>query len=208
MHIKLNQAEEFWNQRYNTQEFIFGKEPNHYLKQKTELYLINKSKILCVADGEGRNSVWLAKQGHDVEAFDVSSIAIEKAKQLSSQHQVHVQYIHADCDTFDWKTEEYDAIAVIFIQFAEPELRKRLFQNIYRSLKLGGLLILQGYTPKQLDYKTGGPSDLSLLYTEELMRELLNEMEILEMQSYEQELQEGSRHSGMSALIGLVAKKH
>ena len=101
-----------------------------------------------------------------------------------------------------------DAVIAVFIQFADPELRQRIFANIFKTLKSGGLLILQGYTPKQLDYKTGGPGELSHLYTEELIRNLLSEMEILEIESYEEELQEGVRHRGMSALMGVVARKN
>ena len=203
----MNEAEQFWNERFNTDEFIFGKEPNKYLRIKSAGYLTKPSKVLCIADGEGRNSVWLAKQGHQVEAFDVSSVAIKKAQNFSAENQVSVTFEHADCDSFSWPTEKYDAIAAIFIQFADPALRERIFTNFVKSLKTDGILILQGYTPKQLEYKTGGPSDITHLYTEELMRDLLAEMEILEMMSYEEELHEGARHSGMSALLGLVAKK-
>ncbi len=205
---KMNDAEKFWNERFSTDEFIFGREPNKYLKIKSDLYLRKQGRILSIADGEGRNSVWLAKHDHQVEAFDISQVAIEKAKSFAAQSQVEVAYQRADCDSFIWPTEKYDAVIAVFIQFADPELRQRIFANIFKTLKSGGLLILQGYTPKQLDYKTGGPGELSHLYTEELIRNLLSEMEILEIESYEEELQEGVRHRGMSALMGVVARKN
>jgi 2-polyprenyl-3-methyl-5-hydroxy-6-metoxy-1,4-benzoquinol methylase len=201
------EAEKFWNDRFDTSDFIFGTQPNKFLQQRSELYLTQPSHILCVADGEGRNSVWLAKQGHRVDAFDVSTVALTKAKKFALDAQVQVDFVHADCDSYFWSQNKYDAVAAIFIQFADPELRSRIFQNALISLKRGGLLIVQGYTPKQLSYKTGGPCELSYLYTEELMQDLLKEAHIIELESYEEELQEGKRHSGMSALLGLVARK-
>jgi len=203
----MHDAEKFWNERFDTSDFIFGTQPNKFLQQRSELYLTQPSQILCVADGEGRNSVWLAKQGHRVDAFDVSTVALTKAKKFALEEQVEVGFVHADCDSYFWPENTYDAVVAIFIQFADPELRARIFNNSLMSLKKGGILIVQGYTPKQLSYKTGGPSELSYLYTEELMRDLLADTHIIESVSYEEELQEGKRHSGMSALLGLVARK-
>ena len=201
------EAEQFWNQRFDVDEFIFGKDPNLFLVESTKKYVTSGSRVLCVADGEGRNSVWLAQQGMQVDAFDVSAVAIKKAKKFASDNQVDIAFHHSDCDSYPWQPNQYDAIAAIFVQFADPALRARLFDNMINGLKPGGLLIVQGYTPKQLEYKTGGPGQLSHLYTEYLMNELLVELEILEMRSYETELQEGARHSGVSALIGIIARK-
>jgi len=203
----MHDAEIFWNERFDTAEFIFGKEPNHYLIGASKKFLTNKSQVLCVADGEGRNSVWLAKQSHQVDAFDVSSIALGKARKFAEEQHVNVQYIHADCDSFCWSVAHYDAVVAIFIQFADPELRQRLFKQMINCLKPGGILILQGYTGKQIEYKTGGPTDPANLYSAPLMHELLDGMEILDIQCYEQILDEGPRHRGISALIGVVAKK-
>ena len=201
------EAEQFWNERFDVDEFIFGKDPNLFLVESTKKYATGGSRVLCVADGEGRNSVWLAQQGMQVDAFDVSAVAIKKAKKFASDNQVDIAFHHSDCDSYPWQPNQYDAIAAIFIQFADPELRARLFDNMINGLKPGGLLIVQGYTPNQLEYKTGGPGQLSHLYTEELMTELLAGMNVLEIRSYETELKEGARHLGMSALIGVVAKK-
>ena len=131
----MNEAEQFWNERFDSDEFIFGKEPNKYLQIKGAGYLTKPSKVLCIADGEGRNSVWLAKQGHSVDAFDVSSIAINKARKFAAENQVSVTFEHADCDSFSWPTEKYDAIAAIFFQFADPTLREKIFKNFVKSLK-------------------------------------------------------------------------
>ncbi len=200
-------ATQFWNERFDKEEFIFGKEPNEYLVEKTQEYLKSGKKVLCIADGEGRNGVWLAKQGMQVVGFDASDIALAKANRFAKDHQVQVEYFFSDSDGFVWQENAYDAVIGIFIQFADAKMRERIFKNVYATLKPGGVFILQGYTPKQLDYKTGGPSLIEHLYTEELMQDLASNFEILELVSYEKELSEGPRHTGMSALLGLVARK-
>jgi len=203
----FSDATQFWNERFDKEEFIFGKEPNEYLVEQTQKYLKPGNKVLCIADGEGRNGIWLAKQGMQVIGFDASDIALAKAKQFAKDNQVEVEYSFSDTDGFVWHANTYDAVIGIFIQFADPEMRERIFQKTYEALKPGGLFILQGYTPKQLEYKTGGPSLIEHLYTEEMIRDLAIDFEILELVSYEKALSEGPRHTGMSALLGLVAKK-
>lgn len=203
----FSEATQFWNTRFDKIEFIFGKEPNEFLVDQTIRYLKPGNTVLCIADGEGRNGVWLAKQGMQVTAFDVSDIALAKAKQFAKEEHVSIQYSLCDADGFSWEPSAYDAIVGIFIQFADPQMRSRIFQQVKDALKPGGVFILQGYTPKQLEYKTGGPSLIEHLYTEEMIRELSNGFEILELQCYEKELSEGPRHTGMSALLGLVSKK-
>ena len=203
----FSDATQFWNQRFDKEEFIFGKEPNEYLALQTRNYLKPNDKVLCMADGEGRNGVWLAKQGMQVVGFDTSDIALKKAQQFAKDNQVEVKYSFSDTDSFTWHKNAYDAVIGIFIQFADPQMRKRIFQQTYMALKPGGFFILQGYTPKQLEYKTGGPSLIEHLYTEEMIRDLASEFQILDLRCYEKELNEGARHAGMSALLGLVAKK-
>lgn len=200
-------ATQFWNERFDKEEFIFGKEPNEYLVQKTTQYLKPNNSVLCIADGEGRNSVWLAKQGMRVTGFDVSDIALTKANQFANENQVSIHYSLCDTDGFNWQENTYDAVVGIFIQFADPEMRTRIFKQVHQTLKPGGIFILQGYTPKQLEYKTGGPSLIEHLYTEKMIRDLSNGFDILDLHCYEKVLSEGARHTGMSALLGMVAKK-
>ena len=205
--MSFTDATQFWNERFDKKEFIFGIEPNEYLVVQASQYLKPKSSVLCIADGEGRNGVWLAKQGMQVTGFDVSDIALAKANQFAADNNVNIQYSLCDTDSFDWQANAYDAVAAIFIQFADPEMRARIFRQVHQTLKPGGLFILQGYTPKQLECKTGGPSLIEHLYTEEMIRELSQGFEVLDLQCYEKELSEGARHTGMSALLGMVAKK-
>ena len=163
--------------------------------------------MLCVADGEGRNSVWLAGQGLRVDAFDVASVGVAKARALAEKNGVSVNFSVTDCDAYLWPQSAYDGVAAIFVQFADPAMRERLFAHIKHCLKPGGTLLLQGYTPKQLDYKTGGPPQVTHLYTEAMLREAFADFEVIELHEYEAELTEGDHHHGRSALIGLVARR-
>jgi 2-polyprenyl-3-methyl-5-hydroxy-6-metoxy-1,4-benzoquinol methylase len=142
-----------------------------------------------------------------VTGFDVSDIALAKARQFAKDHAVEIEYSLCDTDGFDWQENAYDAIIAIFIQFADPEMRTRIFRQVQIALKPSGIFILQGYTPKQLKYKTGGPSLIEHLYTEDMIRKLSDGFEILDLRCYEKELAEGARHTGMSALLGMAAKK-
>jgi SAM-dependent methyltransferase len=195
-----------WNRRFEGEEFLFGVEPNAFLREHVSAWPPG-GRILCVADGEGRNSVWLARQGFVVDAFDIAEVGVAKARRLAAELGVTVNYSVADCDTYNWPRAAVDGVAAIFIQFADPAQRERLFAHIVESLKPGGVLVLQGYTPKQLEYRTGGPPHVSHLYTPELLRAALAELELLELREYEADVAEGTGHCGRSALIGLVARK-
>jgi SAM-dependent methyltransferase len=199
-------AAETWNRRYASDDFLFGTEPNAWLREHAGS-LPSRGRILSVADGEGRNSVWLAQQGFQVDAFDLADRAVEKAKAFAQRQGILVNFVVADVDGFAWPEAAYDGVVAIFVQFADPDIRARLFERIVRSLKPGGVLILQGYTPKQLDYRTGGPSILSHLYTRELLESAFSGLSIIELRDYEAEVREGHGHSGCSALIGLVARR-
>lgn len=195
-----------WNSRYRAPAYIFGTEPNAWLRRHAGLWQRGQ-RVLCVADGEGRNSVWLARQGLQVEAFDISPVGVAKARQLAHDSGAGVAFHVSDCDHWPWEESACDGVAAIFVQFADPSMRARLFAGMIRCLRPGGILILQGYTPRQLAYRTGGPSQESHLYTEQMLREAFASMTILELLEYEEELEEGIQHRGRSALIGLVARK-
>ena len=195
-----------WNQRFAAPGFLFGTEPNGWLREHAHVWSPGE-QVLCVADGEGRNSVWLAEQGLKVDAFDIAATGVAKARELAAQRGVTVNFAVADCDAYAWPDAALDGVAAIFVQFADPDLRARLFANMVRSLKPGGWLVLQGYTPRQLDYRTGGPPLVSHLYTESLLREAFSELDIDTLREYEAELAEGSAHHGRSALIGMVARR-
>lgn len=195
-----------WNQRFDAPGYLFGTEPNDWLREHAGAWQPGQ-RVLCVADGEGRNSVWLAQRGLVVEAFDIAATGVAKARRLAAERGVRVDFAVAGCDGYAWRDEAWDGIAAIFVQFADPALRARLFARIVAGLKPGGTLLLQGYTPRQLDYRTGGPGLASHLYTGAMLREAFAALDIVELREYDAELREGSGHRGMSALIGMVARK-
>jgi SAM-dependent methyltransferase len=195
-----------WNQRFSAEGYLFGVAANVYL-QAQAARLPAVGRVLCVADGEGRNSVWLARQGLAVDAFDIAEVGVAKARKLAEQAGVTVNYSVADCEHWPWPADAYDAVVAIFVQFADPLQRARLFANMVRALKPGGCLVLQGYTPRQLAYQTGGPPQLSHLYTADGLREAFAALQIVELREYEAEMREGVQHHGRSALVGLVARK-
>ena len=195
-----------WNRRFAEDGYLFGTAPNEWLRDHAAVWKPGEH-VLCVADGEGRNSVWLAGLGLRVDAFDIAEAGVAKAQRLAADHGVAVNFMVADCDAFDWPRQAYDGVAAIFIQFADPAMRERLFARIVQSLRRGGTLVLQGYTPRQLEYRTGGPPVASHLYTEELLRSAFADLDILTLSEYDADIAEGSGHRGMSALMGLVARR-
>lgn len=197
---------ERWNQRYGEADYIFGTAPNAFLARHAGLFKPGQ-RALCVADGEGRNSVWLAEQGLEVVAFDFSPVAVEKARRLAASRGVKVRYELAAVYDWPWPEAAFDVVAAIFVQFADPPMRAFLFERMIAALKPDGLLLIEGYTPAQLKYGTGGPKQLDQLYTEELLRQAFGSLDILELRTYEAELDEGIRHRGMSAVIDLVARR-
>ena len=194
-----------WNQRFAQDGYLFGEAPNQYLQQQASH--LRPGRALAVADGEGRNGVWLSEHGLAVDAFDFSPVALEKARALAQRRSVQVNWVCSDWQHFDWQSAAWDNVVGIFIQFATPAEREVLFARMHESLKRGGTLVLQGYGHNQLRYNTGGPGKLEHLYDEALLLQAFAGYEILDLRSYEADLTEGSGHHGRSALVGLTARK-
>ncbi len=197
---------EKWQARYATPDYLFGTEPNAFLKSQAHL-LKPGQKALSIADGEGRNGVWLAEQGLDVLAIDFSPTAIEKAKALARERGVALKTEIADLATWSWPKEAFDVTAAIFIQFAGPDLRPAVFAGMKAALRPGGLLLMQGYRPEQLAYKTGGPSDITHLWTRQLLEQHFSDMASVEIAEHDIVIREGVHHVGMSALIDFIGRK-
>ena len=202
-----------WNERYTRSKgLLFGEQPNTWLQRQAH-WLKAKSRLCCLADGEGRNSVWLAAQGHAVSAFDLSEIAVERSRQFAASQQVDVhtrvasleQWIEESGDAHN--QARLDAVIAIYIQFAGPALRASLFEAINRVLKPGGVLIIEGYGQRQLQLRTGGPGVLENLYSPALLPTSFAGWIMLASRDAEVTLSEGSAHVGPSHVISAVLRK-
>ncbi|MBW4984009.1 class I SAM-dependent methyltransferase [Mameliella sp. CS4] len=191
-----------WNTRFDTSDYVFGTAPSGFLTAHTGL-IPPGARTLCIADGEGRNSVWLAQQGCDVTAFDLSPNAIAKAEKLARSAGVSPDFNVSTIEGWDW-SQTYDLVVAVFFQFLSPEERTPVFAGLRRALAPGGRLMLHGYTPKQVEYGTGGPGDPANMYTADMLRDAFPDLTLLRLAEYEQELNEGAGHKGRSALVDLI----
>jgi cyclopropane fatty-acyl-phospholipid synthase-like methyltransferase len=197
---------ERWEARFAASDYHFGTAPNAFLTSQAHRLRAGQ-KALALADGEGRNGVWLAEQGLDVLSLDFSPNALKKARALAAARHVELRTELADLAQWRWPAEEFDVIAAIFIQFADPPFRRKIFSGIRTALKPGGLLLMQGYRPEQLDYRTGGPPQVENLYTRRLLEDAFGDFASLTIHEHDSVVDEGAGHAGMSALIDLVGRK-
>ncbi len=197
---------ERWEARFAAPGYLFGTAPNEFLKNQAHL-LKPSWKALSVADGDGRNSVWLAEQGLDVCAFDFSPTAIVKARELARRRGVSVKTEVADIFDYNWPTAKFDVIAAIFFQIMGPDTRPGIFAGLKQALKPGGLLLMQGYGLGQHKYRTGGPSDAANLWSRDLLERAFADFSSLKISEEDRELKEGSNHIGMSALVDFIGTK-
>lgn len=197
---------ERWETRFSAEHYVFGTEPNAFLARNSDRFAPG-SRILSVADGEGRNGVHLATLGHEVTAQDFSPRAQEKARALAAERGVDLTFELSDIRARDWEVAAFDGVVGIFFQFLSPEERDAVFAGIARTVRPGGIVLIEGYGPKQLEYGTGGPKTLENLYTPEILRAAFDGFSDVEIVSYDAEMAEGPGHAGMSALVDMVARK-
>mgnify|MGYP001766590366 CR=1 FL=1 len=196
-----------WNTRFAASDtYVFGTAPNAFLASCRDL-LPKAGRAFAIADGEGRNGVFLAECGLEVVSVDFSPAAQVKARALATSRGVTMETVTADLLTWDWPEEAFDAVAAIFFQFATPPERAEIFARIRRALKPGGLLILEGYRPEQIAYGTGGPKTPENMYTRELLEAAFGDFVDLRIDAYDAEFAEGDGHCGMSAVIDLVGRR-
>jgi len=195
-----------WDKRYAGEDYVFGTEPADFLRREAGR-LSPGSVVLCVADGEGRNSVHLAGLGHHITAMDGSGVALAKARALAEARSVSVDFHQADIAAWPWLPDAYDAVVAVFIQFAAPPLRAAIHAGIARTLKPGGLLLMHGYAPRQVHYGTGGPGAVENLYTLPMLMADFPGWPVLHAADRDAVLDEGRGHSGRSALIDFVARR-
>lgn len=193
-----------WNERYSTDEYVYGTTPNEFLSDVSNQ--IKGDKVLCLAEGEGRNAVYLAREGYDVMAVDASAVGLEKAEMLADESYVNINTQVADLADYEIEQGAWDGIVSIFCH-VPPEIRKALHKKVVAGLRPGGVFILEAYRPEQLDFKTGGPPVAELMMSlDDLSKELAG-LELVHAKSLERDIKEGSLHTGKGAVVQIVAIK-
>lgn len=202
---KENSLKERWDQRYAISDYYYGTEPNDFLKENLQLFQA-KGKILCLAEGEGRNAVFLAKLGFDVTAVDISEVGLQKLSELANASNVKVKTICANLADFQIDPESWDGIISIWCHVPSA-LRAKLYKNCVSGLKKSGVILVEAYTPDQIPLKTGGPQDPDLMPWLRQLQEELKGLQVLEAQEIQREIHEGLGHNGLSAVVQFIGKK-
>lgn len=198
----LNQR---WNERYQQNDYFYGKAPNDFLKAKSDIFLPNK-KVLCLAEGEGRNSVFIAKQGGHVTAIDFSPVGLEKLQKLARENSVTIETVCADLKDYDMGQDQWDVIVSIWCHLPS-ELRKTVHKRVKDALKPQGYFLLESYTPDQIPKNTGGPKELDRLMTAKSLKLELAGLKMVELREIERNVSEGMGHTGLSAVVQALAQK-
>ncbi|WP_175632529.1 class I SAM-dependent methyltransferase [Pedobacter ghigonis] len=198
-----------WDDRYRTEEFAYGEQPNNYLKEQLEQ--LNPGTILFPAEGEGRNAVFAAKLGWKVSAFDISAEGKNKAIQLAESNQVSIDYQVVELQHFDYQAEQFDAIALIYAHFP-AEIKSAYHKTLDRYLRKGGVIIFEAFSKNHLDYlarneKVGGPKELDMLFSIEEIKSDFANYEIIALEEKEIVLNEGVFHNGLGSVIRFVGRK-
>lgn len=193
-----------WDERYSESEYAYGKEPNSWLVSVAEQ--IPQGRVLCLCEGEGRNAVFLARQGCQVTAVDASAVGMAKARQLAKERGVEIDTVVSDLADFSIAPGAWDAIVSIFCH-VPPKLRVSVHKQCVAGLKPGGMLILEAYTPRQIDYGTGGPPVAEMTMALAALREELSGLEFLHARELERDVVEGRYHTGKGAVVQIVARK-
>ena len=193
-----------WDRRYAAGAYAFGTEPNDFLIEAAPL--IPAGPVLCLAEGEGRNAVWLAARGHPVTAVDASTVGIAKAEALARTRGVRIATVAADLSDYPIEPGSWAGIVAIFAHLPPP-LRRSVHRAAAAGLVPGGVFILEAYTPAQAAYRTGGPSRPELLYRLADLRDDLAGLEIVVGREFEREIFEGTLHTGRSAVVQVLARR-
>lgn len=193
-----------WDKKYGGEEYFYGTVANGFLRKNYTS--IPRGPVLCLAEGEGRNAVFLAEQGYEVTAVDQSIAGIEKGRRLAKTRGVDVDFIHADLQDFNIGTAQWSGIISIFCHLS-PELRKSVHARVITGLKPDGVFLSEAYTPRQIPNTTGGPKMEGLLLTPEILRAELGTLNFTHLVELEREIIEGSGHSGIGVVVQSIAVK-
>ena len=198
---------DFWDAKFADKDYLYGTRPNAWVVDQA--YRLNPaSRVLCVADGEGRNGVWLAGQGHRVTSVDFSPRAIQKATALALQRGVALKTVCADLLTWDWPAEGFDAVVLAFFHLPASG-RQRVLAGIGRTLRPGGVLIGEGFSIHQIGRPSGGPRDLALLYDPDVLADELAAagLTATHMSVEDVDLAEGTGHNGAASVTRILAHR-
>lgn len=195
---------DFWESRYSTTDFVYGKQPNVFFAD--QISNIKPGKILLPCEGEGRNAVFAAQLGWEVDAIDLSENAREKALQFAKKTNVSMKYYIADVGEFNTTAEQYDVLGLVYAHFHEG-MRRKIHAHLLRYLKPGGIVILEAFSKKQLGLNSGGPKDEALLYTNDLIKNDFIGLKKMILQELQITLDEGEYHSGRAQVVRFVGKK-
>lgn len=193
-----------WEERYGAKEYAYGKQANDFLVQ--QLSCLPKGRVLCLAEGEGRNAVFLAQQGFDVVAVDSSAAGMKKAQDLATENKVSIQTIVADLAEFTFLPDSYDAVISIFCHLPVL-LRQKVHKQVVSALKPGGMFLLEAYTPDQLKFKSGGPPVAELTMQLDDLLEETRGLEVVYSAELERDVTEGLYHTGLGSVVQLIARK-
>lgn len=195
-----------WDEKFSGENFLYGKEPNKFVKNESYRIAPN-SKILCLAEGEGRNGVFLASCGHSVTCLDLSSVGLQKAAKLAQENGVVIATVHDDIFKYS-TTDKFDTVICTFLHLEYARL-KLFCEKIHNILNQSGCFIGQFFTKDQLNKTSGGPKDIELLYDPKMLERVFKSsgFEILYFVSKDEELDEGEGHKGIASLVSIVAKK-
>jgi SAM-dependent methyltransferase len=195
-----------WDQRYGEDGFAYGTDPNDFLAAHATRALPAGGEVLCLAEGEGRNAVFLARMGYRVTGVDASAVGLAKARALAAQHGVEVETVVADLADYDLGVARWDGIVSIWCH-TPSALRTRLHRAVVAALRPGGALLLEAYTPRQLDFKTGGPPVADMMMTLAGLRDELAGLDLEVGEEKVRAVHEGRYHHGDSAVVQVVARK-
>ena len=195
---------QFWNQRYAVEEYVYGTEPNRFLQEQLKKLL--PGIILLPAEGEGRNAVFAARNGWDVTAFDSSTEAKKKADQLAVIHKTNIIYLLNDFENVHFDLNSFDCIALIYAHM-QPGKRKTYHRKLTDYLKKGGTLILEGFSKDQINKTTGGPRNIDMLFSEKELKDDFSGFAELQINKREIEFNEGRFHQGIASVIRVVGLK-
>lgn len=198
------QAAQVWNGRYDVEHYVFGTEPNDFLRAGVEH--LRPSRVLCLAEGEGRNAVFLAGRGFEVSAVDLSEVGVRKTLDLARSRDVTVQATAADLGSYELGVGRWDSIVSIFAHLP-PSVRSAVHRRVVDALVPGGVLLLEAYTPAQIGRGTGGPPVPELTMTVDALRRELAGLEFDHAVEIEREVIEGAGHSGMASVVQVIARR-